>query len=117
HAPAPGVDSPALLLSVLARVSAPPTNPSTALFRSLWTIGTLTTTTPQTLLILATVESPSALTNTASISHSDQFDANTGNNSASATETPHLSTPAPTKSRSTPSPSVGDTITFTLTFT
>ena len=44
--------------------------------------------TPQTLHILATVVSPAAQTNTATISHADQFDPNTGNNTASATETP-----------------------------
>ena len=32
--------------------------------------------------------SPAAQTNTATISHADQFDPNTANNTASATETP-----------------------------
>ena len=42
----------------------------------------------QTLSITATVVSHAAQTNTAAISHADQFDPNTVNNTASATETP-----------------------------
>src|SRR5262249_55566941 len=72
--PATGVEVPDLLPAGLALVSATPSKGTYVSSSGLWTIGTLTTTTPQTLLILATVESPSALTNTASISHSDQFD-------------------------------------------
>ena len=41
-----------------------------------------------TLTLVAKVDSPDPRTNTATISHSDQFDPDTGNNSASATETP-----------------------------
>ena len=42
---------------------------------------------PQTLTITATVVSPAAQTNTATISDADQFDPNTANNTASATVT------------------------------
>jgi len=48
----------------------------------------VTPATPQTLVLQATVASSSSQTNTASINHSDQFDPNTSNNSASATITP-----------------------------
>src|SRR5262249_35685496 len=81
----------------------------------LWTVGTVTTTTPQTLLIQAKVTSASAQTNTAAISRSDQFDPAAGNNSASATETPQQADLALMKSVSNPTPNVGDTVTFTVT--
>ena len=61
--------------------------------------------------------SPGAQTNTATISDADQFDPNTGNNSASATETPQQADLAVTKTVSNPTPNVGDTITFTVTLT
>ncbi len=53
-----------------------------------WDVGTVSPGGPQTLSITATVVSPAAQTNTATISDADQFDPNTANNSASATETP-----------------------------
>src|SRR5436190_1537872 len=52
-----------------------------------WTVGTVAVV-PQTLSIIATVVNPLAQTNTGTITHADQFDPNTGNNTASATETP-----------------------------
>src|SRR5262249_29390146 len=82
-----------------------------------WSAGAITTTTPQTLQIQARELSPIARINTASISHSDQFDPNTGNNSASATETPQRSDLALTKTVNNDAPNVGDTITFTVTLT
>src|SRR5262249_21469874 len=54
----------------------------------LWTVGTLAGASNATLTLTATVVSATAQTNTARISHSDQFDPVPGNNSASATETP-----------------------------
>ena len=49
--------------------------------------------------------------------HADQFDPNTANNTASATETPQQADLAVTKTVSDPTPNVGDTITFTVTLT
>src|SRR5207302_272489 len=63
----------------------------------------------------AQVISPNAQTNTASVSHADQFDPNSGNNSGSATETPQRADLAVLKTVSNASPNVGDTITFTIT--
>ena len=72
---------------------------------------------PPTLTIAATVVSAAAQTNTATISDSDQFDPNTGNNSGSATETPQQADLAVSKTVSDPTPNVGDTITYTITLT
>jgi uncharacterized repeat protein (TIGR01451 family) len=67
------------------------------------------------LQIQATVVSPAAQTNTATISNSDQFDPNPGNNSASATVIPQQADLSITKTVSNPTPNVGDTVTFTVT--
>jgi hypothetical protein len=51
-------------------------------------VGTVPVDTPETLTIEALVVSPNPVTNTATISHSDQFDPNPSDNQASATVTP-----------------------------
>jgi uncharacterized repeat protein (TIGR01451 family) len=92
-------------------------NPSQGSYNSatgIWTVGTVVQATPQTLQLLAQVVSPNALTNTASISHADQFDANAGNNSGSVSETPQQADLVLSKTVDNPSPNVGDTITFTI---
>src|SRR5262249_31832634 len=68
----------ALLPAGLTFVSATPSQGNYSNTSGVWTVGTVTTTTAQTLTIQATVTSPAAQTNTASISHSDQFDPDTG---------------------------------------
>src|SRR5207237_5740556 len=50
-------------------------------------------------------------------SRADQFDANAGNNSSSATETPQQADLAVLKSVNNLTPNVGDTVTFTVTLT
>src|SRR5262249_22600284 len=70
-----------------------------------------------TLTLQAQVVSPDAQTNTASISHADQFDSNPGNNTASVAETPQQADLALTKTVSDATPNVGDTVTFTITLT
>ena len=80
----------------------------------LWTVGTVTTATPQTLQIQAKVVSPNAQTNTATISASDQVDPNTGNNSASATETPQTADLSVTKSVDNATPGAGATVHYTI---
>src|SRR5262249_10272854 len=82
-----------------------------------WSVGAVVVGAPQTLLILATVVSPAAQTNTATIAHADQFDPDTNNNTASVTETPQQADLAVTKTVSNPTPNVGDTITYTTTVT
>jgi uncharacterized repeat protein (TIGR01451 family) len=79
-----------------------------------WTLGTVTASTPQTLQIAAKVVSPNLQTNTAAISHVDQFDPNTANNSASAAVTPQRADLTVSKTVSNTTPNVGDTITYTV---
>ena len=104
-----------LLPAGLTFVSAAPSQGTYSSTTGAWTVGTVTTTTPQTLGIQATVVSSSPQTNTATISHSDQFDPDTGNDSASATETPQQADLQVTKTVSNPTPNVGDTVAFTIT--
>src|SRR5262249_49638044 len=54
----------------------------------LWTVGTVTTTTPQTLIITARVISADPVTNTVTISHSDEPDPAPDTTTASLTVTP-----------------------------
>ncbi|OKO66810.1 DUF11 domain-containing protein, partial [Bradyrhizobium sp. AS23.2] len=104
-----------LLPAGLSFLSATPSQGSYVNGTGVWTVGTVTTATPQTLQVQATVVGSGSQTNTATISHSDQFDPNPGNNSASATVTPQQADLQLTKTVSNPTPNVGDTITFTVT--
>jgi uncharacterized repeat protein (TIGR01451 family) len=88
-------------------------NPTTGV----WTVGTVTTSAPYTLLLFAKVVSPQQSTNSASISHADQFDPNLANNQASALVTPQHADLYLAKTVDNPTPHVGDTITFTITLT
>jgi uncharacterized repeat protein (TIGR01451 family) len=99
----------------LTLVSATPSQGSYA--GGVWTVGTVTTTAAPTLTLTALVVSPNAETNTAAISHSDQLDTDTANNSASATVTPQQADLAVRKTISNPALVVGDTFTFTVIVT
>src|SRR5262249_41835457 len=79
-------------------------------------VGTVTPGTPQTLVLTAVVASQAALTNTATISHSDQFDPISTNNSASATETPLKPTADLILSKKVDAPQAfgGTTVTYTF---
>jgi uncharacterized repeat protein (TIGR01451 family) len=103
-----------LLPAGLLFVSATPSQGVYDSGSGLWMVGTVTPTTPQTLQLNATVVSPSARTNTAVISQADQFDRRTGNNIASATETPQQADLATAKGVDNPPPIVGATVTFTV---
>jgi uncharacterized repeat protein (TIGR01451 family) len=106
-----------LLPTGLTFISATPSQGFYINGSGLWTVGTVTTSAPQTLHIHALVVSPTAQTNTAAIAHSDQFDPTTTNNSASATETPQQADLALAKTVSNATPNVGDTVSFTITLT
>jgi uncharacterized repeat protein (TIGR01451 family) len=99
----------------LTFISATPSQGSYNAITGLWSIGTITSSSSATMTLDATVASPSPQTNTASISHSDQFDPNTGNNSASATVSPLQADLAIGKAVSDATPAVGDTVTYTVT--
>ena len=114
---ATGVQVTDLLPAGVTFVSSNPSQGTYTPGSGVWTVGTITPGTPQTLAIVATVVSSAAQTNTATVTAADQFDPNTGNNSASATETPQQADLALTKTVSNPTPNVGDTVTFTVTLT
>ncbi|QNP60490.1 DUF11 domain-containing protein [Paenacidovorax monticola] len=104
-----------LLPAGLAFASATPSQGTYASGTGVWTVGTVTTPTPQTLQIQAIVVSPNAQTNTATVSHSDQSDPNPANNGASATATPQQADLALTVMASTATPGIGVNFTWTVT--
>src|SRR5262249_46435747 len=87
-ADATGVQVTDLLPAGLSLVNSNPSQGSYDSTTGAWTVGSLPKGSPVTLTLQARVVSPDAQTNTASINHSDQFDPNPTNDSASATETP-----------------------------
>jgi len=112
---ATGVEVTDQLPAGLTFVSATPSQGTYTSSTGLWTVGALANTASATLTITALVASPNAQTNTATISHADQVDPDTGNNSASTTVTPQQADLALTKTISNPTPNVGDTVIFTVT--
>src|SRR5262249_14211654 len=80
----------------------------------LWDVGTVAVGSPVTLAIRATVVSPDPQTNTATITHADQFDPNPANNNATAPDTPQQADLVLTKQVDNASPNVRDTIPFTV---
>jgi uncharacterized repeat protein (TIGR01451 family) len=113
--PATNVTVNDVLPAGLTFISATPSQGAYNSATGLWTVGTVTTATAQTLTFTARVVSPDAQTNTATISHSDQYDPNPGNNQANVTTTPQQADLAVAKSVSDATPNVGDTITYTVT--
>src|SRR5262249_19773605 len=87
-ATATGVSVTDLLPAGLTFVSATPSQGTYNAATGVWTVGTVTTAVPQTLLITATVAGSAARTNTATVTASDQADPVPGNNTASVTVTP-----------------------------
>ena len=69
-------------------MSATPSQGSYNTASGVWTVGTVNPGVPQTLGITGTVVSSTPQTNTGTISHADQFDPNTANNTASDTIVP-----------------------------
>jgi uncharacterized repeat protein (TIGR01451 family) len=101
----------------LSFVSATPSQGGYDPATGVWSVGSVTTSPAPKLQIQALVASANARTNIASISHSDQFDPSSANNTASATETPPQADLGLSNNVSNPHPNVSDTITFTLTLT
>src|SRR5262249_7780117 len=111
---ATGVALQDLLPSGLIFVSATPAQGNYDSTSGTWTVGTVANGTSTTLLLRATVTSPGAETNVASVSASDVYDPNSANNSAQAVVTPQQADLHLIKSVNNPTPNVGDTVTFTL---
>jgi large repetitive protein len=106
-----------LLPAGLTYVSSAPSLGTYNSTTGLWTVGTIAKGGSATLQLKATVTGAAAVVNTAAVTHSDQFDPNTANNSAGAAVTPQQADLAIGKSVSNASPNVGDTITYTVTLT
>src|SRR5262249_57278998 len=104
-----------MLPAGLSLVSATPSQGTYKSATGVWTVGTVDLSAARTLTLTAKVVSPQAQTNTASITHADQFDPDPNNNTASATATPQQADLALAKSVSDATPNVGDTIMFTVT--
>jgi uncharacterized repeat protein (TIGR01451 family) len=114
---ATGVAATDVLPAGLSFVSATVSQGTYVLTGGAWAVGTVASGGNATMSIAATVVSPDARTNTATISDADQFDPNTANNSASATVTPRKANLAVVKTVNNATPNVGNTITFTITLT
>ena len=84
----------------------------------LWTIGNLDNGDSETLTIVAVVTQPGMITNTATVTASDQFDPNTSNNSAAASINAVPSADVQVnKTVDNATPNVGSNVTFTITAT
>jgi len=82
-----------------------------------WTVGALANGAAATLAITATVSLPGDITNTATISASDQFDPNSANNSGGVTINGQSADLQIVKTVDDANPVRGDTVTFTITAT
>src|SRR5262249_26492091 len=80
-----------------------------------WDVGTVDPAFARTMTLQARVVGAGAATNTASVAHSDQFDPDVDNNTASATEAPQQADLAATKPVNKSTPHGGDVVIFTVT--
>src|SRR5262249_22384237 len=103
------------LPSGMTFVSARPSQGSYDSTTGFWTVGTVTTSAPLTLDLEGVVVSPKPQVDAARIVQADQFDPDTGNNTAAATVTPQQADLALSKPVNDPTPVVGETITYTVT--
>ena len=90
-----------LLPAGLTFVSATPSQGTYDPATGQWIVGSVTTATPPTLQLVATIASTDAQTNTATISASDLPDPNTANNTATASVAPLTTTTTTTTSSTT----------------
>jgi uncharacterized repeat protein (TIGR01451 family) len=79
-----------------------------------WTVGTVPSGSSVTLMLVARVDVAGPQTNVVTITHSDQFDPNSNNNRAEATESASESDLAVTKAASARQTTVGNLVTFTV---
>ncbi len=106
-----------LLPSFVQFVAAFPSQGTYNSTTGLWTVGTVDTTAPRTLRIQALVISDTPTTNTATITHSDQFDPNLSNNTSTAATSPLEADLSVTKTVDVLMPNVEGTIAYTVTLT
>src|SRR5262249_16830398 len=99
-----------MLPSGLSLVSATPGQGTYT--NGVWNVGSPGNGAQTALTIRARVVSPNPKTNTATISHADQFDPDGGNNTASATATPQRADLVLAKTVDHSRPNVGDIVTF-----
>ncbi len=81
----------------------------------IWTVGALAVDAQATLGITTTVNSASKIMNAAYVSHSDQYDPNSGNNYAATGANPNAADLILLKTVDNPNPSPGTPIMFTVT--
>ncbi|MEO7432027.1 MAG: hypothetical protein ABIR62_08380 [Dokdonella sp.] len=98
-------------------VSATPSQGTYDDVTGLWAVGAVGQGTSQTLTLVATTTLPGDITNTASVSASNQFDPNTANNSGGATINGQSADLQVVKTVNDANPIRGDTVTFTITAT
>jgi uncharacterized repeat protein (TIGR01451 family)/fimbrial isopeptide formation D2 family protein len=101
----------------LTYISATPSQGSYDHISGNWSIGTLAKNAVVTLQVAESVPAGGAWTNTAAVSHSDEFDPVAGNNSAEVTVTSRTADIGVTKTVDNATPTVGSTVLYTLTVT
>ncbi|MBD2043102.1 DUF11 domain-containing protein [Microcoleus sp. FACHB-672] len=101
----------------LTFISATPSQGTYDNTTGLWTVGTLANGASVTLTISATVNTTNPITNTATISASDQPDPDTTDNTGTVTVPQQQADLAVAKTVDTPNPTVGQTINYTVTLT
>ena len=111
---ATGVQLSDTLPAGLTLLSSDPSQGSYNSAAGTWIVGNLANGASATLLLTAEVTTPSAATNTATVSALDQFDTIPSNDSASAAITPLQADLVVTKTVDNPTPNVGDIVTFTI---
>ena len=100
----------------LTFLSDTPTQGTYSSITGVWNVGTLNNGASASLLLRARVDSPDALTNTASIADSSAQDPNPANDTASATETPRRVDLAVSKTDGGVSVNAGGTVTYTINY-
>jgi uncharacterized repeat protein (TIGR01451 family) len=106
--------------SGLQFLSATPSQGSYNAGTGVWTVGTVASGDSKTLTLLARVLAPAvntiptAQTNVATVTKSDEYDPDPGNNTGSVTERPLYADLGVKKTTSKVQPNVGDTITYTV---
>ena len=101
----------------LSFVSATPSQGTYDPASGTWVVGTVTTSSPQTLMIRARVVSPTPQANIGTITHSDQFEPSPSDNTDGVALLPQQADLALAKSVNDTIPHVGDTIAYTVTLT